>query len=109
LPLPAVGELFNARRKKQFYELAFLKDLVEIWTAAFDSPGALRGDYLKAAQISELSKLKYFDALIISVALRAGAYILLSEEMHDGIAIDGLRVVNPFVAGNNELVAELLN
>jgi predicted nucleic acid-binding protein len=109
LPLPVIGELFNARRKKQFSELAFLKNLVEIWTAAFDCPGALRGDYLKAAQISELFKLQYFDALIISVAIRAGANILLSEDMQDGIAIDGLRVVNPFVAWNSGLVAEQLS
>jgi predicted nucleic acid-binding protein len=51
-------------------------------------------------------KLQYFDALIIAVASRAGARILLSEDMHDGLVVDGLRVVNPFVAGNETLLAE---
>jgi predicted nucleic acid-binding protein len=108
LPLPVVGELFNARRKKQFADLVFLKGLVEIWTAAFDCPGANRDDYLKAAQISEQSKLQYFDALIIAVAARAGAKILLSEDMQDGTNVDGLRVVNPFVVGNDGLIAAAL-
>ncbi len=108
IPLPVIGEFFNARRKKQFADLSILQPEIEIWTNAFDCIPAQLEDYLKAADISRKHTLQYFDALIISVAKRAGATMLLSEDMHDGLELEGLRVVNPFVAGNDMVLAEVL-
>lgn len=50
----------------------------------------------------------FFDAVIIAVARRAGATLLLSEDMHDGLVIEGLTIVNPFVAGNEGVLADWL-
>lgn len=52
--------------------------------------------------------LQFFDAVIIAVARRAGATLLLSEDMHDGFVIDGLTIRNPFDAANEILLADLL-
>jgi predicted nucleic acid-binding protein len=104
--LPVIGELFNARRKKKFAELVVLLADVETWMDAFDCAPAQLEDYLKASALSERFNLQYFDALIITVAARAGATMLLSEDMHDGLDVDGLRVVNPFVAGNARVLAD---
>jgi predicted nucleic acid-binding protein len=50
-----------------------------------------------ALRIAERHGLSFFDALMISTALRAGCDTLWSEDMQDGMAIDGrLRIVNPF-------------
>jgi predicted nucleic acid-binding protein len=50
-----------------------------------------------ALRIAEHHGLSFFDALMISTALRAGCDTLWSEDMQDGMAIDGrLRIVNPF-------------
>lgn len=105
IAIPVIGELFNARRKKKFTELSVLLADVEIWMEAFDCAPAQLEDYLKASALSDLFDLQYFDALIITVAARAGATMLLSEDMQDGLDVDGLRVVNPFVAGNDGLFA----
>ena len=35
-----------------------------------------------------------------------GATILLSEDMHDGLEIEGLKIVNPFVIANEILLAD---
>jgi predicted nucleic acid-binding protein len=51
------------------------------------------GDALRLAERHSLSVL---DALIIAATLRAQRRMLLSEDMHDGLAIDRrLHVVNP--------------
>jgi predicted nucleic acid-binding protein len=81
---------------------------VEIWMEAFDCAPAQLEDYLKASVLSDRFNLQYFDALIITVAARAGATMLLSEDMQDGLEVEGLRVVNPFVAGNDGVIAGAL-
>jgi predicted nucleic acid-binding protein len=60
---------------------------------------------IEALDLADRKMLQYFDALIITVAARAGATMLLSEDMQDGLEVDGLLVVNPFVAGNDGVIA----
>ena len=50
-------------------------------------------------QLSERYPLSIFDAMIAAAALLADCDKLLSEDMHEGLSIDGrLRIVNPFEA-----------
>jgi predicted nucleic acid-binding protein len=42
--------------------------------------------------------LSYWDALVAAAALQQGCRVLLSEAMPHDLVMDGLRVVNPFVA-----------
>ncbi len=47
--------------------------------------------------ISNRYGLSIFDAMIVAAALIAGRDTLISEDMQDGLIIDGrLRIVNPF-------------
>jgi predicted nucleic acid-binding protein len=39
-----------------------------------------------------------FDANILAAAVQAGCTTLFSEDMHDGLMIDGLTIRNPFAA-----------
>lgn len=51
----------------------------------------------EALRIAERHGYAIFDALMIAAALRAECTILFSEDMQDGMTIDGkLRIVNPF-------------
>jgi predicted nucleic acid-binding protein len=72
----------------------------------FDCPETGSADLLEAFDLAERKMLQYFDALIVAVTKRAGATILLSEDMHDGLEIGGLKIVNPFVAANETLLAD---
>jgi predicted nucleic acid-binding protein len=108
MALPVIGELLNARRKKKFADITILLAEVEIWTMAFDCVPTRLEDYLQASELSERHNLQYFDALIITVAARAGATMLLSEDMQDGLEAAGLRVVDPFVAENGALIEGVL-
>lgn len=52
---------------------------------------------LEALRIGERYRLSFFDGQIVAAALAAGAETLYSEDLHDGLLIDGrLRVVSPF-------------
>jgi predicted nucleic acid-binding protein len=106
VPLPVFGEFFNACRKKQLVSPEIAASRVEIWMAVYNCPPPNAEDYLDALHLTYRAKLQYFDALIIAVAIRAGATMLLSEDMHDGLEVDGLRIVNPFVAANETLLAD---
>jgi predicted nucleic acid-binding protein len=106
IALPVIGELFNVRRKKKFADVVILLTAVEIWSEAFDTSVPQPEDYLRASVLSEQNDIQFFDALIIAVSARAGATMLLSEDMHDGLEVEGLRIVNPFESANDALLAD---
>jgi predicted nucleic acid-binding protein len=108
IPLPVIGELMNARRKRKFAEAELLQATVGIWFEAFDCIAAELKDYLAAVELSARYDLQGFDALIIAVAACAGAVMMLSKDMHDGLKVAGLRVGNPFVSANQSAIADWL-
>jgi predicted nucleic acid-binding protein len=53
---------------------------------------------LFASQLRERYSLSHWDSLIVSAALQSGAAYLYSEDMHNGLVVEGqLTIVNPFV------------
>jgi predicted nucleic acid-binding protein len=54
-----------------------------------------------AFMIEDRAKISFWDALILASAQKAGAGILLSEDMNSGQAIAGISIINPFVVGSN--------
>jgi predicted nucleic acid-binding protein len=106
IPLQVVGEYINACRRKKITSLPDASIRASFWMELYNTPSSQPDDYIEAARFSAEFGLQYFDALIIAVATRAGATMLLSEDMHDGLEVDGLRVVNPFVPENDAVLAE---
>ena len=49
-----------------------------------------------AVQICKRYQLSFYDAHICSAAMIAGSTVLFSEDMQDGMVVDGLVVKNPF-------------
>ena len=54
----------------------------------------------KAVELAKRFKLSLYDANIVASALISGAQLLLSEDMHSGLLIDGLLIQNPFIAAS---------
>ena len=50
----------------------------------------------KAIEIAQRFQLSLYDANIVACAVMLGADVLLSEDMHSGLLIDGLKIQNPF-------------
>ena len=52
---------------------------------------------LRASEYREQLQVSYWDSLIVSSAIIGGAEILYSEDMTDGMVIEGrLTIINPF-------------
>jgi predicted nucleic acid-binding protein len=47
-------------------------------------------------QIAERHRLSIYDAMIVSAARLAGCKVILSEDMQDGLQLEGMRVRDPF-------------
>ncbi len=52
---------------------------------------------LRAAQLSDLAQLSFWDALIVASAEQAGATCLYSEDFQSGRLIAGIRIMNPLI------------
>ena len=53
-------------------------------------------DILSASHLEEQRSVSFWDALIVVVVQPMGAHLLLSEDLHTGEDIDGLRIQSPF-------------
>ncbi len=51
-----------------------------------------------AFQIEDVSKIGFWDALIVAAALKSGADRILSEDLNPGQLIAGIRIENPFAS-----------
>lgn len=49
--------------------------------------------------LAERYQLNVYDGMIVAAAQLAGCTVLYSEDMHDGLVIDGLTIRNPYAAG----------
>jgi predicted nucleic acid-binding protein len=105
IPLQVFAELSNVCKRKNTLKPIELAARIAEYEAFFETPASDMRDILLASAIAEQFKMQYFDALIIAVANRTGATILVSEDMQDGLEIAGLRIVNPFAAANETLLA----
>ena len=52
--------------------------------------------------------LSFWDAMLWATADRVGVRYLLTEDFQDGRVLGGVTFVNPFAAGNEALLAEIL-
>jgi predicted nucleic acid-binding protein len=104
LPAQAIGEFLNVVRRKEPRLLEPAEAQARRWLHTFET-GATRGpDIVAAAALSREHKLQFWDSVIWQVTRAAGAEILLSEDMQDGLRLEGMRVLNPFLPKNRDLL-----
>ena len=108
IPLQVFAEFLNVCAKKKFLPMEEAVDKITAYAAIFETPGTTADDLMDAARIQNRCNLQFFDALILTVAARAGATMLLSEDMIDGLEVEGVRIVNPFNPENDAVIAAAL-
>jgi predicted nucleic acid-binding protein len=101
------GGIISVQGLNEFTNVARRK-LAMTWAEVRESLAAIRTlcstilpidieTHAEGLRIAEYYGYAMFDALIIAPALRANCSTLWSEDMQDGIVIDGrLRIANPF-------------
>lgn len=63
------------------------------------SPCAIDQNLIETAwHVAESANVSHWDALVVAAAMRQRCETLLSEDMQQGREIEGVRILNPFVA-----------
>ncbi len=55
-------------------------------------------DVIAAIELHRLTRISFWDALIVHAARLSGAVVLYSEDLQHGAVIGGVPVINPFLA-----------
>ncbi len=51
---------------------------------------------IAASVLSQRYRLQFWDAVIWEASRKGGATVLLTEDMRDGFAVEGMRALDPF-------------
>jgi len=97
LSVQVLREFYSATRK-QSHPLSDEEAVEAVrYLAAFSPISEDAGMVIGAVRRSRELMLSFWDALIVEAALKAGADLLLTEDLQHGRVIEGLRVENPFL------------
>jgi predicted nucleic acid-binding protein len=91
------------RRRRDRLADALLK--VEAWAVVFEIAPTTNPIVERAARLVADHDFQVWDAVIWCAAQAAGARVLLSEDLHDGLRLGPLLTRNPFAMASAELTA----
>jgi predicted nucleic acid-binding protein len=100
IPVQALGEFLRFIQRKAPASFAGALTQCEIYRTLFQTPQTTDNVAARAGAIAAQHTLQFWDAVICTAAVDAGAVLLLSEDMQDGRALGPLRILNPFNATN---------
>jgi predicted nucleic acid-binding protein len=108
LPVQVLGELFRVLIRKAGRRPEAARTSLLTWQNSFPVIETSLSILLSAADLATDHRLYIWDAIIVAAAASAGCRLLLSEDMQEGFAWNGVTVVNPFLAKKHELLESLL-
>jgi predicted nucleic acid-binding protein len=88
-----------------------IKDIrrtIDAWRAVLPIQAADDDDLAAALEAVRAHRMPFWDAMLWASAQRAGVRHLLTEDLQDGFALQGVRFVNPFERANDRLIDEIL-
>jgi predicted nucleic acid-binding protein len=107
LATQALLEFVAVVRRRRLESLASAIAKAKAWAEVFEvaptTPEVAKAAHVLVAR----HQFQVWDAVIWSAARMAGARLLFSEDLQDGMALDGMRVLDPFAASEAELRAAL--
>lgn len=109
VPAQALGEFLNVIRRKhpQHYDVSV--EQAARWHTTLTILPTTGDHVIAGAAMAPRHKLQLWDAIIWQVARSGHAAVLLSEDLQDGLSVDGMRVLNPFVPKNESELDKLLS
>lgn len=94
-----LGEFYVVAVRKRFVEPAKAQLVVDDLMALFALASPAGADVRAATAAAVAGRFSYGDTLLLATLGRAGCSVVLSEDMHDGAALAGAVVHNPFTGG----------
>ena len=91
-----LNEFTRVVRRKQAMAWADIRLVLDGLRMACSIVPLLEETHVRALQYAERNELHIYDANIVAAAALAGCTTLYSEDMHDGLVIDGVTIRNPY-------------
>jgi predicted nucleic acid-binding protein len=108
LTVQSLAEFFHATTRKGKLPATKAEAFIERWRAVFPVHAASVHSLADAIQAVRRDALSFWDAMLWGVAKQASCSLLLSEDMHDGQIVGGIRIVDPFARKNAVLMDAIL-
>lgn len=103
-----LGEVLAVVRRKKPELLPHARGVVEDLAEALEISPTTGEVMCAAAALSRDHGLQVWDAVICIASAEAGGTHLLSEDMHDGLNVAGVKIINPFIQSNRSDIERLL-
>ncbi len=108
LTAQALGEFVNVVRRKRPDQLEEAIAQARDWAILFHVVATTSDHLLAAIHFAERHRLQFWDSVIWQAARSAGADHLLSEDMQNGLSLEGMTVIDPFNPANRERLDAVL-
>ena len=92
-----INEVSNNMLRKLKFSNAEVREFVESCYGRYEIVNFSEELFIVASEVREKYNISYYDSLIVSAGLKVNATVLYSEDMHNGLVINGcLTIINPF-------------
>ena len=101
ISVQVLNEIANVARRKMRLSWADTHGLLSLLRSLLTVHPLTLETHETGLRLAARYELSVYDAMIAASALDAGCKRLWSEDMQDGMAVEGLRIVNPFGVGRD--------
>lgn len=91
-----LNETANVLRRKHGYSWEQVRSFIAALRQTCDVVPLSLATHERGLQYADRYQLNVYDGMIVASAVLAGCSTLYSEDMHDGLIIDGLTIRNPY-------------
>jgi predicted nucleic acid-binding protein len=96
ISIQVLNEFASAGRRKLGLSWDVLREILGEYRQNFTVVSLTLDTHERGLLLAERYQLNIYDGMIVAAAQLAGCTTLYSEDMHDGLVIDGLTIRNPF-------------
>jgi predicted nucleic acid-binding protein len=108
LTLQAIGEFFDATRRKGLASMDEVITITRVWQQIFTVVPADQDTFNEAVEYVRDHNISFWDAMLWANAKQAGCAYVLSEDMQHGRRLGGVEIINPFAKDAKPVLALLL-
>lgn len=105
LSVQSLAEFYYAVTRKGLMTPDDAGRLIDEWRSVFPVCSASGDCLAEAITVVRRHRLSFWDAMLWAALREAGCRMLLSEDFQDGREIGGVRIVNPFIAANDDVLS----
>jgi predicted nucleic acid-binding protein len=107
IPAQVLGEYLRFVQRRVPAAFAEVIRQASVYRTLFLTPPTTSAVIDKASELARHHHIQLWDCVICTASVDAGAKVLLTEDMQDGRVIEGLRLMNPFAAANEQAIAAI--